>query len=37
MELVNVLVTVIEACAVTVISTGALVAFVRFVWTGLRH
>ena len=37
MELVNVLVTVIEACAVTVISIGAVVAFARFVWTGLSH
>ncbi len=36
-QVVNVLVTVIEACAVTVITIGALWAFARFLRLGLRQ
>jgi uncharacterized membrane protein len=34
---VNVLVTVVEACGAAVIIIGAVWAFVRFVWNGLRR
>ena len=36
-DVVNVLVTVVEACGAAVIITGALWAFTRFVWAGLRR
>jgi uncharacterized membrane protein len=35
-DTVNVLVVVVEACGAIVISVGALWAFARFVWVGLR-
>jgi uncharacterized membrane protein len=34
---VGYLVTVVEACGAVVIIVGALWAFARFVWVGLRH
>ena len=36
-EIVAILVTVVEACGAAVIITGALWAFVRFVWAGVRR
>ena len=36
-EVVGVLVTVVEACGAAVIFIGAVWAFARFVWTGLRR
>jgi len=35
-DVVNVLVTVVEACGATVIITGAVWAFARFLWVGMR-
>jgi uncharacterized membrane protein len=35
-DVVNVLVTVVEACGAAVIITGAVWAFARFVWVGVR-
>jgi uncharacterized membrane protein len=35
-DIVNVCVTVVEACGVAVIITGAVWAFLRFLWIGLR-
>ena len=36
-DVVNVLVTVVEACGAAVIITGAVWAFLRFVWVGLQR
>ena len=36
-EAVNVLVVVVEACGAAVIIVGAVWAFLRFLWVGLRH
>jgi len=36
-DAVNLLVTVVEACGAAVIIVGAVWAFLRFVWVGLRH
>ena len=36
-EVVSVLVTVVEACGAAVIITGAVWAFVRFLWAGLHE
>ena len=36
-DVVGVLVTVVEACGAAVIIVGALWAFARFVWVGLRR
>jgi uncharacterized membrane protein len=36
-QVVNVLVTVVEACGAAVIIVGAVWAFARFVWVGLRR
>ncbi len=36
-DVVNVLVTVVEACGAAVIITGAVWAFARFLWVGLRR
>ncbi len=36
-EVVAVLVVVVEACGAAVIAVGALWAFVRFVWAGVRR
>ena len=36
-EVVGVLVTIVEACGAVVIIIGAVWAFARFVWVGLRH
>ena len=36
-DVVNVLVTVVEACGAAVILTGAVWAFVRFVWVGVSR
>ncbi|MGY2084084.1 DUF1622 domain-containing protein [Blastococcus sp. SYSU DS0539] len=36
-EVVNVLVVIVEACGAAVIIVGAVWAFMRFVWMGLRH
>lgn len=36
-DVVNVLVLVVEACGAAVIIVGALWAFARFVWVGLRR
>ncbi|WP_324275239.1 DUF1622 domain-containing protein [Blastococcus brunescens] len=36
-EVVNVLVVVVEACGAAVIIVGAVWAFARFVWVGVRH
>ena len=36
-DVVNVLVSVVEACGAAVIITGAVWAFARFVWVGLRR
>ena len=36
-EVVSVLVTIVEACGAIVIIIGAVWAFARFVWVGLRH
>jgi len=36
-RVVGVLVTVVEACGAAVIIVGAVWAFARFVWVGLRH
>ncbi|WP_347057003.1 DUF1622 domain-containing protein [Blastococcus sp. HT6-30] len=36
-EVVDVLVVIVEACGAAVIIVGAVWAFVRFLWVGLRH
>ena len=36
-DVVGVLVTIVEACGATVIVIGAVWAFARFVWVGLRR
>ena len=36
-DIVNVLVTVVEACGAAVIITGAVWAFARFVWVGVTR
>ncbi|MCZ2860495.1 DUF1622 domain-containing protein [Blastococcus sp. VKM Ac-2987] len=36
-EVVNVLVVIVEACGAAVIIIGAVYAFLRFLWAGLRH
>ncbi|MGY2066090.1 DUF1622 domain-containing protein [Blastococcus sp. SYSU DS0619] len=36
-EVVNVLVVIVEACGAAVIIIGAVWAFIRFAWAGLRH
>lgn len=36
-EVVNVLIVVVEACGAAVIFVGALWAFARFVWVGVRQ
>ncbi len=36
-EVVGVLVTVVEACGAAVIIIGAVWAFARFLWVGVRH
>jgi uncharacterized membrane protein len=36
-EVVNVLIVVVEACGAAVIITGAVWAFARFVWVGIRY
>ncbi|MGY1845614.1 DUF1622 domain-containing protein [Modestobacter sp. SYSU DS0875] len=36
-DAVNLLVVIVEACAVVVIVIGALWAFARFLWVALRH
>ncbi|MGY1915302.1 DUF1622 domain-containing protein [Blastococcus sp. SYSU DS0973] len=36
-EVVDVLVVFVEACGAAVIIVGAVWAFVRFLWVGLRH
>jgi uncharacterized membrane protein len=36
-EVVNVLIVVVEACGAAVIIIGAVWAFARFVWVGVRH
>ena len=36
-EVVNVLVVIVEACGAAVIIIGAVWAFLRFLWAGLRH
>ncbi|MGY1667240.1 DUF1622 domain-containing protein [Geodermatophilus sp. SYSU D00696] len=36
-EVVGVMVTVVEACGAVVIAVGALWAFARFLWVGLRR
>ena len=36
-DVVRVLVIVVEACGIAVITVGALWAFLRFVWVGLRR
>ena len=36
-QVVNVLVVIVEACGAAVIIIGAVWAFLRFLWAGLRH
>ena len=36
-DVVNVLVSIVEACGAAVIIIGAVWAFIRFVWVGLRR
>ncbi|WP_448616857.1 DUF1622 domain-containing protein [Modestobacter sp. URMC 112] len=36
-DVVGVLVTIVEACGAAVITTGAVWAFARFLWVGLRR
>ena len=36
-DVINVLVVIVEACGAAVIIIGAVWAFLRFLWAGLRH
>lgn len=36
-DVVNVLVTIVEACGAAVIAVGAVWAFLRFLWVGVRQ